>query len=428
MNNLFTLADNYDLPIQKICIESIKRHNPNVKIFTKESIANLPGGTELLDEFGYLWTTHFSDIFRVWYLYNFGGFWIDADCIHLRPIEFPYEVINDRVSFMFEDGECDKLTQCLIYCPNPKDKFLEAILERQKQLLKDKGAGGISYLDLGSWSIEHIRHTTGIQPFIAPHWEYSYIPWHKKYWFTQQRHWENFQHDRGMYNPNAYCYHLTNAVIDFAKNDTREHLLSLSTFLSFLIIRAITNGFEGTRHKAILDRLPNIHQNYKYVEVGVYEGATSTIIGQQRNYAEVHCVDPWANVSSQEYKNTNDYLAHSSNEQHESHYQTFMARSWFLTSQKRLHVHRMKSEEACTNFENESVDLVYLDGDHSYEGVMKDIQCWWTKVTKGGYLGGHDYDYPSLPFGVKRAVDEFVKEKNLKLELDGDYCWFVRKE
>lgn len=40
---------------------------------------------------------------------------------------------------------------------------------------------------------------------------------------------------------------------------------------------------------------------------------------------------------------------------------------------------------------NESFDFIYLDGDHSYEGVKKEMFEYWPKVKKGGMLAGHDY-------------------------------------
>lgn len=54
--------------------------------------------------------------------------------------------------------------------------------------------------------------------------------------------------------------------------------------------------------------------------------------------------------------------------------------------------------------------LVYLDGDHSYEGVKKDIQYYWPKLVDGGILAGHDYLNPS--YGVRQAVEEFAFENN----------------
>ena len=55
---------------------------------------------------------------------------------------------------------------------------------------------------------------------------------------------------------------------------------------------------------------------------------------------------------------------------------------------------------------DQSLALVYIDGDHSYAGVMGDILAWLPKVQKGGIIAFHDYENPS--YGVKKAVNEFV--------------------
>ncbi|MBI2625271.1 MAG: class I SAM-dependent methyltransferase [Candidatus Nealsonbacteria bacterium] len=68
---------------------------------------------------------------------------------------------------------------------------------------------------------------------------------------------------------------------------------------------------------------------------------------------------------------------------------------------------QMKSEEAVKQFLDESLDLVFIDADHSYEEVKKDIEFWLPKIRKGGVLTGHDYDYPRHP-DVKKAVDEVL--------------------
>jgi predicted O-methyltransferase YrrM len=76
----------------------------------------------------------------------------------------------------------------------------------------------------------------------------------------------------------------------------------------------------------------------------------------------------------------------------------------------------MTTNEAVKLFEDDSLDAVFIDADHSYEAVKLDIQNWMPKVRKGGILAGHDYTY-SWP-GVVRAVDELLPDaKRL------DYCW-----
>lgn len=60
--------------------------------------------------------------------------------------------------------------------------------------------------------------------------------------------------------------------------------------------------------------------------------------------------------------------------------------------------------------------FVYVDADHSYEAVKKDINNWWPRIRHGGILCGHDYGKPET--GVGLAVSEFMKiNSGLKLHL-----------
>jgi len=52
-----------------------------------------------------------------------------------------------------------------------------------------------------------------------------------------------------------------------------------------------------------------------------------------------------------------------------------------------------------------SVDLVFIDADHSYNAVKKDILAYTPKLKNGGLLTGHDIDYP----GVNKAVNELIE-------------------
>uniref|UniRef100_A0A6M3KUD6 Putative methyltransferase n=1 Tax=viral metagenome TaxID=1070528 RepID=A0A6M3KUD6_9ZZZZ len=74
------------------------------------------------------------------------------------------------------------------------------------------------------------------------------------------------------------------------------------------------------------------------------------------------------------------------------------------------------SVEQIEGIEANLLDCVYIDGDHSYEGVKRDILASWAKLKTNGILCGHDYQtrWESLSGAVK-AVDEFVAENNLKL-------------
>lgn len=64
------------------------------------------------------------------------------------------------------------------------------------------------------------------------------------------------------------------------------------------------------------------------------------------------------------------------------------------------------------NFADESVDLVFIDGDHSYVGVKKDFDSWISKVKVGGYIIFHDYS--DLFPDVMRFVEEVKLLPNIK--------------
>lgn len=76
------------------------------------------------------------------------------------------------------------------------------------------------------------------------------------------------------------------------------------------------------------------------------------------------------------------------------------------------------SEEAAKDFEDGSLDAVYIDAEHDEESVKKDIQTWLPKVKKGGYLSGHDSWLPH--------VERLVKELNRDVYIYSDSSWIVK--
>lgn len=76
------------------------------------------------------------------------------------------------------------------------------------------------------------------------------------------------------------------------------------------------------------------------------------------------------------------------------------------------------SEDAACDIADNSLDFVYIDGDHSYDFVMQDIILWGRKVCKGGIISGHDYLYDSNKEGrkakVTQAVNDYAKVHGIK--------------
>lgn len=77
---------------------------------------------------------------------------------------------------------------------------------------------------------------------------------------------------------------------------------------------------------------------------------------------------------------------------------------------------RGKTWEMAPQVPDKSLGLLYLDGDHSYAAVMKDLKAWFPKVAAGGVIAGHDYLMPQ--YGVRKAVLEFAKSEVFIIQED----------
>jgi predicted O-methyltransferase YrrM len=80
-----------------------------------------------------------------------------------------------------------------------------------------------------------------------------------------------------------------------------------------------------------------------------------------------------------------------------------------------------ESKHASTQFANQSIDYIMIDGGHAYDEVMDDIKVWYNKVKPGGIISGDDYN---IFQGVNDAVHEYFYN-----QFDKSYfrCW-VRKK
>lgn len=90
-----------------------------------------------------------------------------------------------------------------------------------------------------------------------------------------------------------------------------------------------------------------------------------------------------------------------------------------------LRVINCSSDVAKSQIADNSVDLVFVDGDHHYEQVKRDLENYWPKLKAGGVLLGHDYQSTPHP-GVKRATDEVFGKDKLTL-LKNSSIFMVRK-
>ncbi len=86
---------------------------------------------------------------------------------------------------------------------------------------------------------------------------------------------------------------------------------------------------------------------------------------------------------------------------------------------------RLESGDAARSLPDE-LDFVYLDANHSFEGVFRDLGLWAEKVRDGGIIGGHDYGHPDFP-GIRIAVDNFCRRFGWTIHEEGEGVWWAVK-
>lgn len=138
------------------------------------------------------------------------------------------------------------------------------------------------------------------------------------------------------------------------------------------------------------------------IEVGVQEGRFSAEILANPNVTKLYMLDAWRHFDKYEdAANVSDNL-HSIN---------MLSALENTTKEKdrRCLINEL-SVNAAEIFPDEFFDFIYLDANHSYEGVLADLVAWFPKLKRDGIICGDDYlteVNQFADFGVKKAVDEY---------------------
>ncbi len=106
-----------------------------------------------------------------------------------------------------------------------------------------------------------------------------------------------------------------------------------------------------------------------------------------------------------------------------------------LVADKRVELHEGLSFAVLSRFPDAYFDWIYIDADHSYDGVRRDIKAAATKVKRSGFLAFDDFCHVDLDlgsYGVQRAVLEFAVEERwpfawFAMERKGTYNVAIRR-
>jgi len=147
-------------------------------------------------------------------------------------------------------------------------------------------------------------------------------------------------------------------------------------------------------------------------EIGSYVGDSTGIFAQSA--LQVHCVDPWENGYDENDPSSYKFDMSIIEAQFDA-----LADEYY-----NIVKHKAYSVDGAKNFDDQYFDMVYIDGLHTYDGVIDDINAWFDKVKDDGWICGHDYGHKLVP-GVKQAIDELLGEPKARFR---DTSFAIKKK
>lgn len=150
-------------------------------------------------------------------------------------------------------------------------------------------------------------------------------------------------------------------------------------------------------------------EDMKLCEIGSYMGESTFIFASHLLFKEIHCIDPFEGVEE---------------------FNKMSNRTWdevkreFWTNTRHwdnISLHQNYSYNIHDKFPNESFDVIYIDGDHSYNSVIRDLKLYMPKLKKGGIICGHDYSDPHPQ--TKEAINDFFGKEPEMLFQDSSWMW-----
>ena len=152
-------------------------------------------------------------------------------------------------------------------------------------------------------------------------------------------------------------------------------------------------------------------------EIGVNEGDFSERILEIVRPKRLHLIDPWKFEKEELYRTT-PYGSEKIKDQKMMDEKCKNVERRFKNEIKKgqVIINRGYSEEILSVFDDNYFDWVYVDGNHLYEFVKKDLDLCFKKLMTGGLITGDDYyEGGWCNGGVKKAVDELVNTGLVKL-------------
>ena len=178
----------------------------------------------------------------------------------------------------------------------------------------------------------------------------------------------------------------------------------------------------------------DIHKQKNFIEVGVFQGVTSKNVCEKlyeinKDDFTFHGIDIFEDsndkIDNQEMTTKHNKISNPFKHlifniiQKKNLFSLKSIYSFLKKFEKNVRLYKGFSDTELLKINMSNIDMVFLDGGHSYETVKNDISIILNGIKKNKIIICDDYDQKN--YGVKKAVDEFknhvteIKELNKRL-------------
>ena len=157
-------------------------------------------------------------------------------------------------------------------------------------------------------------------------------------------------------------------------------------------------------------------QQARVAEIGVASGEYSKCILDVTMPKVLHLIDPWKFQDREDYKVDDNNV---DDDEQEGRFNNVKSKFVMEVLKGQVVIHRKYSVEAADAFEAKGLDWVYVDGMHTYDAVLADLNAFNSILVKSGFFLCDDFTNHSVArdmnFGVVEAIHEFTKSNDWHL-------------
>jgi hypothetical protein len=163
--------------------------------------------------------------------------------------------------------------------------------------------------------------------------------------------------------------------------------------------------FHGVTARNVCELLDDIHKGeFKYIGLDLFEKSDQN---KSEIIPNINFLNPFKKIYFQYIKRQDPY--------------SFEAVEELLKKfKKNVHLIKGNSNQILKKIEMSKIDYVFLDGGHDYETIKNDLNNCMEVISNSGTVLCDDYNLSYAP-GVKKAIDEFVKNNNFNCEILNNY-------